>query len=176
MMTVVKNTLFIYGGILESSALEYTLCDFWSINLDKMVEWNPIIVDEIDTSKWKKDDSSDEESSQEEDDEEDELEMPVDTQPATITETKEDPESIPQPDETLCDFFARTVCYWQLLALSEENLKTGKSLRRDAFQTAREQWFEWQPKLAELKTFLVEQGESAESKKHTETRSERSRR
>ncbi|KAG9029721.1 hypothetical protein FRB95_004970 [Tulasnella sp. JGI-2019a] len=36
MLAVLKNTLYIYGGIYESGSKEYTLDDFWALQLDKM--------------------------------------------------------------------------------------------------------------------------------------------
>jgi hypothetical protein len=39
MLAVQKNTLYLYGGILETKALEATLDDFYSIDLTKMKEW-----------------------------------------------------------------------------------------------------------------------------------------
>ncbi|KAG8945016.1 hypothetical protein FRC04_001272 [Tulasnella sp. 424] len=36
MLAVLRNTLYIYGGIYEYGPKEYTLDDFWSIQLDKM--------------------------------------------------------------------------------------------------------------------------------------------
>ncbi|KAG8851378.1 hypothetical protein FRB96_009213 [Tulasnella sp. 330] len=36
MLAVLKNTLYIYGGIYENGSKEYTLDDFWALQLDKM--------------------------------------------------------------------------------------------------------------------------------------------
>lgn len=72
-MCIVKNVLYLYGGILETKTREFTLKDFWSINLDKMQNWNCILRDDIDSSDWKgKDSDEDDDDSDDEDDSEDE--------------------------------------------------------------------------------------------------------
>ncbi|GAA6002432.1 hypothetical protein JCM10207_001116 [Rhodosporidiobolus poonsookiae] len=71
MLAVQKNTLFIYGGILEAGNREYTLADFHMLNLDKMDRFKCLREDVIDADEWHgsdsendDDDSDDEEGSQ----------------------------------------------------------------------------------------------------------------
>lgn len=96
------------------SSREYTLNDFWSINLEKMIEWNAILVDNID-QEWKGEDESD---SEEEDGEVDHEEEGEDedyeesnsgtdsskqhvSQQSLVEQDKEDENGIPFPGETL---------------------------------------------------------------------------
>ncbi|KAJ3293343.1 hypothetical protein HK104_004541 [Borealophlyctis nickersoniae] len=78
MMTVAKNTLYIYGGIFEQGPREFTLSDLWSLNLDKLDQWNCIIPDDMTTAKWlgeesdDDDDDDDENNASEEDNDEEE--------------------------------------------------------------------------------------------------------
>ncbi|KAF8340469.1 uncharacterized protein EI90DRAFT_2906953 [Cantharellus anzutake] len=67
MLAVLRNTLYIYGGILERGAREYTLDDFWSVALDKMDEF--VCLRPLDVSMF---DGNDGSSEEENDDEEDE--------------------------------------------------------------------------------------------------------
>ncbi|KIJ31420.1 hypothetical protein M422DRAFT_53419 [Sphaerobolus stellatus SS14] len=65
MLAVLRNTLYIYGGIYESQSKEYTLDDFYSVNLDKLDKYTCLKKSEIIIG-------ADEESSDEDDDEDDE--------------------------------------------------------------------------------------------------------
>ncbi|KAH6892783.1 hypothetical protein BKA70DRAFT_1324114 [Coprinopsis sp. MPI-PUGE-AT-0042] len=67
MLAVLKNNLYIYGGIFEKGPKEYTLDDFHSIQLDKLERFTCLrrLSFEIPTGE-------DEESSEDEDDEDDE--------------------------------------------------------------------------------------------------------
>ncbi|GAA99464.1 uncharacterized protein L969DRAFT_47950 [Mixia osmundae IAM 14324] len=59
MMAVLKNTLFIYGGILESHNREYTLADFYTLALDKLDRYTCLRDDPLEAMDWH--DSSDSE-------------------------------------------------------------------------------------------------------------------
>ncbi|KAJ7285850.1 galactose oxidase [Mycena rebaudengoi] len=77
MLAVLKNTLYIYGGIYERGKTEYTLDDFYSIQLDKMDRYvclkeSGIVIAEED------DESSSDDDDDEDDDEDDEDEDDVD--------------------------------------------------------------------------------------------------
>jgi N-acetylneuraminic acid mutarotase len=75
-LAVTKNTLYMFGGILEVQNKEFTLSDMWSLNLDKLQEWNRIIEDETALSAWVGEESDDDDDDDEgmEDDEENESE------------------------------------------------------------------------------------------------------
>ncbi|KAG0324823.1 hypothetical protein BG000_002032, partial [Podila horticola] len=52
MLAVQKSTLFIFGGILEVRDREYTLDDFFSLNLDKMTEYICLRESEFESQLW----------------------------------------------------------------------------------------------------------------------------
>ncbi|KAH9917135.1 galactose oxidase [Epithele typhae] len=65
MLAVLRNTLYIYGGIFEKGSREYTLDDFHSLALDKLDRYVCLKPSEIVIAE------GDEESSEDEDDDED---------------------------------------------------------------------------------------------------------
>ncbi|KAJ7709920.1 hypothetical protein B0H17DRAFT_244413 [Mycena rosella] len=82
MLAVLRNTLYIYGGIYERGKREYTLDDFYSIQLDKMDRYtclkeSGIVIAEEDSSSSSEDDDEDDddEDDEDEDDEDNEGEM-----------------------------------------------------------------------------------------------------
>ncbi|KAJ6596878.1 galactose oxidase [Mycena vulgaris] len=79
MLAVLRNTLYIYGGIYERGKREYTLDDFYSIQLDKMERYtclkeSGIIIAEDDDSSSSEDDDEDDEDDEDDDPEEEEEE------------------------------------------------------------------------------------------------------
>ncbi|THH30605.1 hypothetical protein EUX98_g3576 [Antrodiella citrinella] len=66
MLAVLRNTLYIYGGIFERGAREYTLDDFYSLPLDKLDRYNVIKGSDVDISAGA-DESSDEDEEEDED-------------------------------------------------------------------------------------------------------------
>lgn len=66
MMAVQKNTLYIYGGIVESQEREYTLDDFYTLQLDKLDRFTCLKECNIAELEWKE--SDDEEDDDEDDD------------------------------------------------------------------------------------------------------------
>ncbi|KAJ2955639.1 hypothetical protein NQZ79_g8381 [Umbelopsis isabellina] len=70
MTCVQKGILYIYGGILEVEDKEYTLDDFWSINVDKMTEYVCMKSSELDEQEWLGEQSDDDDDDDDEDDEE----------------------------------------------------------------------------------------------------------
>ncbi|KAJ7940654.1 galactose oxidase [Mycena leptocephala] len=76
MLAVLRNTLYIYGGIYERGKREYTLDDFYSIQLDKMERYTClkesgiVIADEDDDSSSEDDDEDDDEDEDDEDEDE----------------------------------------------------------------------------------------------------------
>ncbi|GAA5942493.1 hypothetical protein JCM10213_004792 [Rhodosporidiobolus nylandii] len=67
MLAVVKNTLYIYGGILEAGNREYTLADFHSLALDKLDRFKCLREDIIDAQEWNGSDSENDDDSDSED-------------------------------------------------------------------------------------------------------------
>ncbi|KAJ6502564.1 galactose oxidase [Mycena sanguinolenta] len=78
MLAVLRNTLYIYGGIYEKGKREYTLDDFYSIQLDKLERYTClkesgiVIAEEDDDSSSDDDDGSSDDDDGDDDDEDDE--------------------------------------------------------------------------------------------------------
>merc|ERR1711990_385807 len=71
-ISVVKDgTLYLFGGLFEDGDAQFTLNDFWSLDLKRMNGWK--LVNESDDfgMEWDGSESSEEESDEEEDDDED---------------------------------------------------------------------------------------------------------
>ncbi|KAK0213836.1 galactose oxidase [Armillaria fumosa] len=89
MLAVLRNTLYLYGGIFERGSREYTLDDFYSLQLDKMdryvclKESGVIIADGDDESSSGSDDEEEEED--DDDNEDDEAEETVIGEDETAT-------------------------------------------------------------------------------------------
>ncbi|KAJ8502566.1 hypothetical protein ONZ45_g11637 [Pleurotus djamor] len=76
MLAVLRNTLYIYGGIFEKGSKEYTLDDFHSLQLDKLDRYvclkkSDVVIAENDESS--SDDDDDEEDDDESDDDDDDF-------------------------------------------------------------------------------------------------------
>lgn len=69
MCAVVKNTLYIFGGLLEIDNVEYTLDDFWTLSLDKLDGYKCLKDCDIKEQEWNE--SEDEDDDDEDDEEED---------------------------------------------------------------------------------------------------------
>ncbi|OAV87349.1 hypothetical protein PTTG_00591 [Puccinia triticina 1-1 BBBD Race 1] len=52
MLAILKNTLYIYGGIYESGDKEYTLQSFYSLALDKLDRYSCLRDDDIHNHEW----------------------------------------------------------------------------------------------------------------------------
>ncbi|KAG5653474.1 hypothetical protein H0H81_000243 [Sphagnurus paluster] len=79
MLAVLRNTLYIYGGIYEKGSREYTLDDFYSLQLDKLdryicLKQTDVVIAEGDESSSDEDDDDDDDDDDDEDDEDDEEE------------------------------------------------------------------------------------------------------
>lgn len=155
--------------------LANSLQDLWSINLDKMDQWNCILKDSIDLTHWKGD--SDSESSDsyesyesENDSGEQELAESRKRKAAALEKRIQDArqkrdDSImthPEPNESLGDFYSRTVGYWQnrMLNGDDDDVYVPESMsqadpktkRRNAFRMAQACHESWQEKLRELES------------------------
>ncbi|KAJ3046036.1 hypothetical protein HDV00_003785 [Rhizophlyctis rosea] len=74
MMSVARNTVYVFGGIFEEGAREVSLADFWSLNLDKLDRWNCILTDDLNAVKWLGEDSDDDDEEEEEEEEQEDEE------------------------------------------------------------------------------------------------------
>ncbi|KAJ7774641.1 galactose oxidase [Mycena maculata] len=122
MLAVLRNTLYIYGGIYERGKREYTLDDFYSIQLDKMdrytclKESRIVIADDDDDSSSDDEDDEDEDEEDEEENDEmaQEIEAPaveMDAEPLT-----EDVVAEPTTDEQVSAIFRLTSAALRLKA------------------------------------------------------------
>ncbi|KAG5641320.1 hypothetical protein DXG03_005489 [Asterophora parasitica] len=73
MLAVLRNTLYLYGGIYEKGSREYTLDDFYSLHLDKMdcyvcLKESGVVIAEADESSSSDDDDGDDEDNEDDDD------------------------------------------------------------------------------------------------------------
>ncbi|GAA5846086.1 hypothetical protein JCM9279_004781 [Rhodotorula babjevae] len=69
MCAVLRNTLYLYGGILEAGNKEYTLCDFHTLDLSKMDRYTCLREDRIDAAEWHGSDSENDDEDSDSDDE-----------------------------------------------------------------------------------------------------------
>jgi len=81
MLAVLRNTLYIYGGIYERGSREYTLDDFYSIQLDKLDRYTCLKESSVLIPEGGEDDSSDGDEEDDDDESEDE-----DTDEATVAD------------------------------------------------------------------------------------------
>ncbi|EGF84060.1 hypothetical protein BATDEDRAFT_21748 [Batrachochytrium dendrobatidis JAM81] len=71
MLAVSKNNLYVFGGIVEQSSKEFTICDLWTLNLEKLNGWSAVFTDETRGSQWLGIDSDVEDENNSEDESED---------------------------------------------------------------------------------------------------------
>ncbi|TPX30341.1 hypothetical protein SmJEL517_g06078 [Synchytrium microbalum] len=95
--------------------------------------------------------------------------------PEELQRRAEEEENDPKPGELINKYWERTTRYWQRIVHEESQTLTGKSLRRDAFEVAKERFDEMQPQLEPLKKQLEEAAEviSQNQKKAVESATER---
>lgn len=91
MLAVLKNTLYIYGGIFEAGDREYTLQSFYSIALDKLDRYMCLRDDDIHEHEWNEEVESSE-SDDEENEEEDENESDGSGASSEIGDDEAEPE------------------------------------------------------------------------------------
>ncbi|XP_037045064.1 kelch domain-containing protein 4 [Bradysia coprophila] len=84
-LVVCKGTLYLYGGVFEDGDKQYTLSDFYSIDLHKLDEWKTIIGHDKNAHEWmdsssegSSDEDSDDDDDEEDDDSDDSDEMDTD--------------------------------------------------------------------------------------------------
>ncbi|KAF8817002.1 hypothetical protein BYT27DRAFT_6955219 [Phlegmacium glaucopus] len=72
MLAVLRNTLYIYGGIYERGPREYTLHDFYALQLDKMDKYICLKLSQIGDVENSSDEDEDDDSDDDDDDGDDE--------------------------------------------------------------------------------------------------------
>ncbi|KAG0142547.1 hypothetical protein CROQUDRAFT_50169 [Cronartium quercuum f. sp. fusiforme G11] len=99
MLAVLKNTLYIYGGIFESGDREYTLQSFYSLALDKLDRFMCLRDDDIQDHEWNEEveSSASDDDDADEDKTKDDVESNSDSTSSNSGE--EDKNSETRPDE-----------------------------------------------------------------------------
>lgn len=69
MLAILKNTLYVYGGIFESKEREYTLDDFYSLPLDKLDRFVCLKASGLEDEAWLESDEEEGSSSSDDGDE-----------------------------------------------------------------------------------------------------------
>lgn len=179
MMAVLRNTLFILGGVFEYCEREYTLDDFYCINLEKMDGFTCFKECQMDTQEWIEPEESEGESEGESDEDEEDDEDDSEDSSSDESQVEECEEIVahdqnvsPLLGESLKDYFARTSTYWTEVAL-RENESRGKALRRDAFEIAKEYYQSIQPLLAQMTEMQVDSMSLSKVQENTGYRSRR---
>ncbi|ELU14765.1 hypothetical protein CAPTEDRAFT_226649 [Capitella teleta] len=60
-MTIRNGVLYLYGGVIEEGEKQFTMSDFYSLDLHKLDKWQVLIADESNSKIWVESDSSDDE-------------------------------------------------------------------------------------------------------------------
>ncbi|XP_068595594.1 kelch domain-containing protein 4 [Brachionichthys hirsutus] len=117
MATVRQGKLFLYGGMFEVGDRQFSLNDFYCLDLHKMDQWEVLVEMDPKAQEWLEESDSEDDDDEEvkgaegkEEDEESEEE----------SEDEKDEEGHPavREGETLTDYQSRTERYWMGLALS----------------------------------------------------------
>ncbi|OWM65470.1 hypothetical protein CDL15_Pgr009060 [Punica granatum] len=152
-MVVGKDTLYIYGGMMEVKDREITLDDLYSLNLSKLDEWKCIIpgngaasIQIGDAVAMIKGEGKTLRRK--------EKRLRIEQIRANLGLS--DSQRTPMPGESLKDFYKRTNMYWQMAA-HEHTQHTGKELRKDGFDLALVRYRELKPVLDELAVLEAEQ-------------------
>ncbi|XP_053740902.1 kelch domain-containing protein 4 isoform X1 [Synchiropus splendidus] len=106
--------LFLYGGMFEVGSRQFTLNDFYSLDLHKLDQWEVLVEMDPKTQEWL------EESEFESDEEEEVKGAEGEDESEEESESDEDEEEHPavQEGESLTDYQTRTLQYWTGLARS----------------------------------------------------------
>ncbi|XP_049578194.1 kelch domain-containing protein 4 isoform X1 [Syngnathus scovelli] len=116
MATVRQGKLFLYGGMFEVGSRQFTLNDFYCLDLHKMDQWEVLVEMDPKTQEWLEESESDDDD--EEEDEEEEAAGGAEGGEEEEESDKEDEHEHPtaKDGETLTDYQARTEQYWIGLA------------------------------------------------------------
>ncbi|OMP04824.1 Kelch repeat type 2 [Corchorus olitorius] len=146
-MVVGKDTLYIYGGMMEVKDQEITLDDLYSLNLSKLDEWKCIIPAKNDGARsLQTGDAVALIRGEGKNLRRKEKRARIEQIRANLGLS--DSQRTPMPGESLRDFYRRTSLYWQMAA-HEHTQHTGKELRKDGFDLADSRYRELKPLLDE---------------------------
>ncbi|KAM6973514.1 kelch domain-containing protein 4 [Aplochiton taeniatus] len=113
MATVRQGKLFLYGGMFEVGDRQFTLNDFYCLDLHKMDQWDILVHMDPNTQEWL------EESDSEGDDKEEEEEAKKDddeSEVESVDNEKEEEHPSVNGGESVTDYQTRTMEYWVALA------------------------------------------------------------
>ncbi|GAU24259.1 hypothetical protein TSUD_48470 [Trifolium subterraneum] len=161
-MAVGRDTLYIYGGMMEIKDQEITLDDLYSLNLSKLDEWKCIIP--VQNASDQVGDAVALIKGGIKNLRRKERRSRIEQIRASLGLS--DSQRTPLADESLRDFYKRTNLYWQMAA-HEHTQHTGKELRKDGFDLAEARYRELKPILDELA--LLEAEQKAEEAEGPET-------
>ncbi|KAJ8450634.1 hypothetical protein Cgig2_020271 [Carnegiea gigantea] len=168
-MAVGRDTLYLYGGMMEIKDREITLDDLYMLNLSKLDEWKCIIpVSNGDGKSLQVGDAVALIKGEGKSVRRKEKRARVEQIRASLGLS--DSMRTPMPGESLRDFYRRTSMYWQMAA-HEHTQHTGKELRKDGFDLAEARYRELKPLLDELAK--LEEEQKAEEQEAAESSSRR---
>ncbi|XP_074488229.1 kelch domain-containing protein 4 [Sebastes fasciatus] len=127
MATARQGKLFLYGGMFEVGDRQFTLNDFYSLDLNKMEQWEVLVEMDPKTQEWLEESESEEDEEEEEEaakgaeGEEEEKAKGAEGEEEESEEESEDEEDeeehpAVQEGETVTDYQTRTEQYWMGLA------------------------------------------------------------
>ncbi|XP_015242693.1 PREDICTED: kelch domain-containing protein 4 isoform X2 [Cyprinodon variegatus] len=120
MATVRQGKLYLYGGMFEVGDRQFTLSDFYCLDLHKMDQWEVLVEMDPKTQEWLEESESEDEEEEEEakgaEGEEEEEEDSEDDEEEEEGEEEEHPAV--QKGETVTDYQIRTEQYWLKVARS----------------------------------------------------------
>ncbi|XP_038146828.1 kelch domain-containing protein 4 isoform X1 [Cyprinodon tularosa] len=121
MATVRQGKLYLYGGMFEVGDRQFTLSDFYCLDLHKMDQWEVLVEMDPKTQEWLEESESEDEEEEEEakgaeGEEEEEEDSEDDEEEEEEGEEEEHPAV--QKGETVTDYQIRTEQYWLKVARS----------------------------------------------------------
>lgn len=177
---VQRNVMYIAGGLIEKGDQEITLDDIWSVDLNKLDEFQIVKEMSAECAEWIASDSESEDgNSDDEEWEEADEDEEMDSDDAAGEQIRRrgrvkrlrdrvvQPEGdsfTPMVNETLKEFFERTRPYW-IGEVHEALGEGGKTLRRVAFEWAFKRYWEIKPTLKELEELEAELAREEELEK-----------
>ncbi|XP_038146830.1 kelch domain-containing protein 4 isoform X3 [Cyprinodon tularosa] len=119
MATVRQGKLYLYGGMFEVGDRQFTLSDFYCLDLHKMDQWEVLVEMDPKTQEWlEESESEDEEEEEEAKGAEGEEEEEEDSEDDEEEEGEEEEHPAVQKGETVTDYQIRTEQYWLKVARS----------------------------------------------------------
>ncbi|XP_074057686.1 kelch domain-containing protein 4 isoform X3 [Macrotis lagotis] len=118
MLAVKQGVLYVYGGMFEAGDRQFTLNDFYCIDLHKMEDWKVLVEMDPKTQEWLEESDSEDEDEDEvegaeggEEEEEDE-----ETEEESEEDEEGDQHPVVEPNEKYTDYLPRTEEYWVKIA------------------------------------------------------------